>query len=353
MSDRLRLPPGQQLAAAGKWPFVGERQAAARDEPWSVTVAGLVERPRTWSLGELRSLPRTERTIDIHCVTRWSKFDVRFGGVLLEDLLGDVGAGPTARFVSFVARSEREHSTSLALEEALSLGTTIALDADGEPLAPEHGGPVRVVTPGRYFYKSLKWLERIDLLAEDRLGYWEAEAGYHNGADPWREQRFLSSTLSRQEMREVLASRNFAGRDLRSLDAAGHRLDGLEASRALLRNADFSRASLTTANFRGANLSGAHFGQADLRGAVFADADVEGADFSGAELRGTDFRGASLIGATFFAAGFAGGFAGAEDENEPPTVARIDGTTRFDASSLDDLMPEQAKFVRLALGARQ
>jgi hypothetical protein len=248
---------------------------------------------------------------------------------------------PQARIVSFVARSPREHSTSLRLEEALSLGTLIVLESDGQPLSAEHGGPVRTVTPGKYFYKSLKWLKRIDVLAEDRLGYWEAEAGYHNGADPWREQRFLAASLSRQEMREVLARRNFAGRDLRSLDAAGHDLDGLDAAAAVLRNADFSRANLTNANFRGANLSGAHFVRADLRGAYFCDADVEGTDFAGADLRGADFRGASLIGATFITE--------PKVHGEPATMARIDARTRFDAASLDDLMPEQSECVRRAM----
>ncbi len=338
MTDRPRLPPGQQIAAPGKWPIVGERQAAPSDEPWSVAVAGLVERPRCWSLEELRMLPWTEQTIDIHCVTRWSKFDVRFGGVLLADLLAGAAVRSTAGFASFVARSTRKHSTSLALAEALSAGAMIALEADGEPLPRQHGGPVRLVTPGRYFYKSLKWLERIELLAEDRLGYWEAEAGYHNAADPWREQRFLASTLSRQEMRDVLARRDFAGRDLRSLDATGHQLHGLDANGSLLRNADFSRASLCNANFRRANLSGAHFVRADLRDASFCDADAEGADFAAADLRGADFRGASLVGATFVSP--------SPEPGASPAAARIDATTHFDARSLDDLTPEQAAFVR-------
>lgn len=342
MNERPRLPPGQQLAAAGKWPLVGERVAAVVDGPWTVGVAGFVDSPRVWSLEQLRTLPWTERAIDIHCVTRWSKFDVRFGGVLLADLFAEARLRPDARFVSFVAQSTREHSTSLAIDEALALDTLVALEADGRPIAPEHGGPVRVVTPGKYFYKSLKWLRQIDVLAEDRLGYWEAEAGYHNSADPWREQRFLAATLTRHEMREVLASRNFAGRDLRSIDAAGHELERLNAESALLRNADFSRAKLLQANFRGANLSNAHFERADLRDANFREADVEGADFVGADLRGADFRGASLIGATFVAL--------PRDDGIAPLEAELDRSTQFDPRSLDDLMPEQAEFVRRMIG---
>jgi hypothetical protein len=330
------------MAAAGKWPLVGERVAAAVDGAWTVEVAGLVDTPQIWSLEQLRTLPWIERSIDIHCVTRWSKFDVRFGGVLLSDLLAESLLRPDARFVSFVAHSIRGHSTSLAIDEAVALEALVALEADGQPIAPEHGGPVRVVTPGKYFYKSLKWLRQIDVLAEDRLGYWEAEAGYHNGADPWREQRFLAATLSRHEMREVLASRNFAGRDLRSIDAAGHELERLDAEAALLRNADFVRAKLAQASFQSANLSNAHFERADLRDANFRNADVEGADFVGADLRGADFRGASLIGATFIAT--------TRNEGTVPLEAVMDRTTQFDARSLDDLMPEQADFVRRMIG---
>jgi DMSO/TMAO reductase YedYZ molybdopterin-dependent catalytic subunit len=345
MSERPRLPPGQQIAAAGKWPLVGERVAAPAEGPWTIHVDGLVDAPRTWTLEQLRTLPWIERAIDIHCVTRWSKFDVRFGGVLFADLLAESRLRPDARFVSFVAHSVRGHSTSLALDEAIALETMVALEADGQAIAPEHGGPVRVVTPGKYFYKSLKWLRRIEVLAEDRLGYWEAEAGYHNGADPWREQRFLAATLSRHEMREVLASRTFAGRDLRSIDAAGHDLERLNAQSALLRNADFSRAKLWQASFQSANLSNAHFERADLRDANLRNADVEGADFVGADLRGADFRGASLIGATFLAA--------SAESGAPPLQAVIDRTTQFDPRSLDDLMPEQAEFVRRMIGSQR
>jgi DMSO/TMAO reductase YedYZ molybdopterin-dependent catalytic subunit len=339
MTTREELPPGQQLAAAGKWPLVGERIPAADDGPWNVTIAGLVDAPRTWSLAELRSFGFVELVVDIHCVTRWSKFDMRFAGVMLADLLAAARPSREARFLSFVAHSPRAHSTSLPLADAIKLETMIALEANGEPIPREHGGPVRLVTPGRYFYKSLKWLRRIDVLAEDRLGYWEAEAGYHNNADPWREERFLAASLSRQEMREILSTRNFAGRDLRSLDAAGHSLEGLDARGALLRNADFSRAKLSGANFSGTNLSNAHFASADLRGALFHDADVEGADFAGADLRGADFRGGSLVGTTFML----------RQNDDTMLAARMDSSTQFDAPRLEDLVPEQSAFVRTSV----
>ena len=328
--DRPPLPPGQQLVAPGKFPFVGEKSPADRDDPWLVSITGCVERQQTWSLAQLRDLPQVERTIDIHCVTRWTKLGARFRGVRLADLLQQVRPTDSAKFVSLVARSPRAHSTSLALDTALELDTLLALDYDGQPLSTDHGGPVRVVVPQRYFYKSLKWLERIELLAVDRLGYWEATAGYHNEADPWREQRFLSATLTRQQMQQVLASRDFSGHDLLGLDARGHDLRGLNARGAILRNAWFDDARLNDACFADANLSGAHLRRADLRGVDFREADLEGTDFVGADLRGADFRGASLIAATFI---------------DGAIQATIDATTRFDTKLDEQLMPEQLAFV--------
>src|SRR5690606_16836039 len=128
---------------------------------------------------------------------RWSKLDVPFRGVPLAVLLKICPPLPVAKYVSFAARSERRHSPSVLLEDALELDTLVALACEGRPLEKLHGGPVRVVVPGRYFYKSLKWLERIELLETDRLGYWEQTAGYHNTADPWQEQRYMAPQLDR------------------------------------------------------------------------------------------------------------------------------------------------------------
>jgi uncharacterized protein YjbI with pentapeptide repeats len=199
------------------------------------------------------------------------------------------------------------------------------------------------VVPGRYFYKSLKWVCRIELLTEDRLGYWESHAGYHNGADPWNEERFLAADLDLQTVRQLVTSRNFEGRDLRGIAAAGLDLQGLQATGAKLRDAHFEGADLRQANFNGANLSGAHLQRADLRGASFGPdssgvpADLEGADFRGADLRGAVFRGASLFGVTLGPA-----------ENGQPT--RIDETTIIDAASRATLeaTPEQLEYLRNA-----
>lgn len=339
----LPLPPGQQLAAPGRWPQVGERTPRDDASPWTVSIAGLVANPLGFSLAELHALPQVERSIDLHCVTRWSKLGVRFTGVLLVDLIALAGPRDSARFVSFVARSSRAHSTSLVLADAIELGALVALSCDGAPLPPEHGGPVRVVVPGRYFYKSIKWLERIELLADDRLGYWEAETGYHNLADPWREERFIAAGISRHELQKLLASRDWSGREVLGVEARGLDLTGVVARGALLRNAHFEGARLASAVFDKANLSNAHFAGADLHGASFRDADAEGSDFSGADLRGADFRGASLLGVSFVDLTVA-------VADNPKSSTRIDGTTQFDAASLAELAPPQAEFVQIALG---
>lgn len=338
MSETAKgLPPNQQLAAKGKWPVVGERAPRRSDEAWRVSVGGLVAAPKVWTLDEIEAMPRVEQAINIHCVTRWSKPGARFSGVPLALLLGECRPSPEARFLSFVARSERGHSTSLPLAEAVSAGALVALRHEGAPLEEIHGGPVRVVVPGRYFYKSVKWLERIDVLAEDRLGYWEREAGYHNEADPWREQRYIAPNLDRRTLGDALARRDFRGRDFRGLDATGLDLAGLDARGALLRDATFGGVNLAGARFDAANLSNAHLEGADLRGASFVGADVEGANFRGADLRGADFTRASMIAATFV------------DERDASVFALIDAATRIDESAVEMLTPAQQRFVRRAL----
>ncbi len=351
-----QLPPRQHLVAAGKWPLVGERapnawgHAHQAATSWQLSVGGLVRHPRTWSLAELQrqaaapqelsgpqsspdSLPGVERQVDIHCVTRWSKLNVRFRGVLLSDLLKLVQPLDSARFVSFVAASARDHSTSLPLADCRELAVLLAWEVEGEPIPLEHGGPLRVITPGRYFYKSLKWLRHVELLADDRLGFWEAEAGYHNRADPWQEERYLAPTVDKREAERLLAARNFSERDLRSLQAECRALAGLYARQALLRDANFRQADLRQAVFDGANLSNAHFEQADLRGASFRGADLEGANLEGADLRGADLQLASLFGATFV------------DPAAPAAAAQLDQTTQLSATALEQLLPAQAAYV--------
>ncbi|QDU87553.1 Serine/threonine-protein kinase B [Pirellulimonas nuda] len=330
-----QLPPNQQLVAAGKWPVVGERAPRADEAPWAIAIEGLVDRPARHALETLCGRPLVERTVDIHCVTRWSKLGANFGGLRLFELLDEAGVQSAARYVSFVSRSARGHSTSLQLDECRALDPLIVFEHEGRPLEVEHGGPVRVVVEGKYFYKSVKWLETVRLLADDRLGYWEAESGYHNGADPWREERYMAPSLSKREAERLIASRDFSHRDLRSIDAADRDLTGLRAVGALLRDANFRRCLLTGADLQGANFSNAHLEDCQARDASFRNADLEGANLNGADLKGADLRGASLLGATF----------SDEDGIETGRGARIDGSTRMDAAAIEQLAPPQRLYV--------
>lgn len=267
-----------------------------------------------------------------------------FGGVRLNALLDAAEPSAAARFARIVARSTRAHASSLPLSDLKDLDPLVALTVDGEPLPPEHGGPVRLVVPGRYFYKSVKWLERVELLAEDRLGFWEAESGYHNVADPWKEQRYVVRDLPAHKIRALLQSRSFDGKDLLSLACDDMDLTGLTARRALLRNASFRRCRLANADFTGANLSNACFDRADLRGARLRDGDAEGSSFRGADLRGADLTGTSLFGVSFAAEPH-------EDPGDSP-AAIVDATTRLNDDQLSALTEPQARFLKDALGQR-
>lgn len=303
----------------------------------TLTVEGFVKSPCTWSLEELNTWPLENFRDDLHCVTRWSKFDVAFRGIRLANLLDQVGVLPEARFISFVSRSPRSHSSSLSLPVALEQGAFLALELEGQPLGLDHGGPLRVFIPGRYLYKSVKWLSRIELLAEDKLGFWEAMAGYHNGADPWREERYMAPQLSRLQVRAALLSRDFSDQELRSLDASGRSLPGLRACRSLLRDGRFQDCNLQQADFSAANLTNAHFERADLTGADFTDAGLEGANFCGANLTAANLEGASVFGATFCGESADGSF---------EQGAVIDNTTRFSEEALEQLTPIQLAYVR-------
>ncbi|QEG24262.1 molybdopterin-dependent oxidoreductase [Mariniblastus fucicola] len=331
MTELTKIPPGQQVVASNKWPVIGEREPANSEKTsWTLSLGGLVESPATFSTSQLLSMPQTSLVVDIHCVTRWSKLDVPFSGVLLKDLLRLVEPKPNAKFVSFVSRSARKHSTSLPLDVAIAHDCLIALAAEGQPIESGHGGPIRNIVPRKYFYKSVKWLEEIEFLEEDRLGYWEADAGYHNLADPWKEQRYMAATIDRRTAATLIDSKDFSNRDLRSIDASNRNLDGLNAVGAKLRDAAFDNCSLAKADFSDANLSNASFVGANLSGAKFSGTDVEGADFSGADLTDVDLSGSSLIGASFFSG--------------ERTHAKLSATT-FSQHQLDSLNPGQREFV--------
>ena len=184
--DPKRLPPGQYLTE--KWPVLHAGTVPQTDlSTWDFKVFGEVEEPTTLTYDELKALPQTEITVDIHCVTRWSRFDTSFKGVHWRELAKLAEPKPSARFV--VAHAEQGFTSNVPfslLEEDESL---VAFEADGAPLTPEHGWPLRLVVPQRYFWKSAKWLRGLELLSADEPGFWE-RYGYHNDADFWKEERY-------------------------------------------------------------------------------------------------------------------------------------------------------------------
>jgi DMSO/TMAO reductase YedYZ molybdopterin-dependent catalytic subunit len=184
--DPARLPPGQYLTE--KWPVLHAGTVPQTDlTTWDLRIFGEVENPVTLSWEEFTALPTREITTDIHCVTRWSRFDTSFKGVHWSELEKLVQPKPTARFV--VAHAEQDFTANVPLSPLEDDEALLAYEADGEPLAPEHGWPLRLVIPKRYFWKSAKWLRGIELLDHDEPGFWE-RLGYHNDADYRKEERY-------------------------------------------------------------------------------------------------------------------------------------------------------------------
>jgi DMSO/TMAO reductase YedYZ molybdopterin-dependent catalytic subunit len=184
--DPARLPPGQYLTE--KWPVLHAGSVPETDlATWDFHVFGEVERELTLSWDALRKLPATAITTDIHCVTRWSRFDTSFRGLHWRDLAPLVEPKPTARFV--VAHAEQGFTSNLPLEALQADDALIAYEADGGPLTADHGWPLRLVVPSRYFWKSAKWLRGLELRSTDQPGFWE-RYGYHNEADYRKEQRY-------------------------------------------------------------------------------------------------------------------------------------------------------------------
>jgi DMSO/TMAO reductase YedYZ molybdopterin-dependent catalytic subunit len=184
--DPARLPPGQYLTE--KWPVLHAGDVPAVDvTTWRLRIFGLVEEEISLDYEQLRALPATKVTTDIHCVTRWSRFDAGFRGVHWRELAALCKPLPAARFV--VAHAEQGFTANLPLAALDEENAMVCYEADGEPLAAEHGGPVRLLVPSRYFWKSAKWLTGLELVAADEPGFWE-RYGYHNDADPWQEERY-------------------------------------------------------------------------------------------------------------------------------------------------------------------
>lgn len=181
-----RIPAGQKLVTNFPILDLGIRPDVSTAN-WTLRVYGLVENELNLDWAAFRKLPQIKDTSDFHCVTRWSMLDVEWEGVKAQDLLMLAVPLETAHFVTL--HSYDGYTTNISLEALLDDDVMIAHSALGKPLEHEHGGPVRLVVPKRYAWKSAKWLKAIELHAEDRLGFWE-ERGYHNIADPWKEERF-------------------------------------------------------------------------------------------------------------------------------------------------------------------
>ena len=191
-----RLPPGQSLT--NKFPVLHYGPVPPFDPAtWDFRIWGEVEQERRWSWEEFMALPRTKLHMDIHCVTRWSKFDTDWEGVSLKGLVeaGLIALKPSARFV--LQHCEYGFTVNIPLQVALADNFLLATHFNGQPISPDHGYPLRGVVgsiPSRsdlsspYFWKGGKWLRGLELLTQDRLGFWE-QAGYHNEADVWKEQR--------------------------------------------------------------------------------------------------------------------------------------------------------------------
>jgi DMSO/TMAO reductase YedYZ molybdopterin-dependent catalytic subunit len=183
-ADPSRLPPGQYETRDFPVLSTGPTPHAPLDR-WSFSISGVGPEARTWTWEEFQALPSETVTVDIHCVTKWSKFDTTWTGVPVDSLLG--GLEPQGRFV--LAWCDGGYTTNLPLADVSGGKAWVAYEYGGEPLAPEHGGPARLLVPHLYFWKSAKWVRGLKIMDHDEQGFWE-RYGYHNYGDPWKEQRY-------------------------------------------------------------------------------------------------------------------------------------------------------------------
>ena len=186
MRDAGRLPPGQSLTL--KWPLL-HLGDPPRFNPatWDFHITGLVENPLRLKWSEFSALPMKEVVVDMHCVTRWSRFDVHWGGIPFAEILKLAKPNPEAQYVMFHA--DYDYSANVPLADLMRPTTIFALKHNGEPLPLDHGYPVRLIVPHLYAWKSVKWVRGIEYMAHDAPGFWE-ENGYNMYGDPFREQRF-------------------------------------------------------------------------------------------------------------------------------------------------------------------
>jgi DMSO/TMAO reductase YedYZ molybdopterin-dependent catalytic subunit len=186
-----RLPPGQVLTE--RFPILHEGEVPAYDlGNWSLSLEGLGPQVLSLSYDDLLRLPQTRVQCDIHCVTRWSKFDTHWYGVHLRDVLATLQVEPSGRFV--MAHADHDYQTNISLQDLLHADSLLALGYNEQPLTPQHGWPLRLLVAGRYFWKSAKWLRRLEFTDVETPGFWERN-GFHLHADPFSEQRFSGEAL--------------------------------------------------------------------------------------------------------------------------------------------------------------
>ena len=184
--QKKRIPPGQYFTE--KWPVLHYGSVPSTDlATWNFRVWGEVENPFSFTWDEFKAMPRKPVHTDIHCVTRWSRLDADFEGVPIQHLLERAGLKDSAKFV--LAHCEQGYTANLPLDVLDDDDVLLCDIADGAPLTPDHGYPLRLLVPKRYFWKSAKWIRGLQFLAADQLGFWE-RYGYNNNADPWKEERF-------------------------------------------------------------------------------------------------------------------------------------------------------------------
>ena len=182
-----RLPPGQ-YDAGRSWPVLtAEPRPDLEAADWTIAIDGLVERPRLWTWVEITSLQPTTFTADIHCVTAWSRLGLSFTGLPVAVLLDEAGVAAGATHI--LAVSHTGYTSNLPLADVAEQRAWIVWEAYGQPLSVDHGGPVRLLVPHLYLWKSAKWIAGLRLLDHDQPGFWERN-GYHHRGDPWKEQRY-------------------------------------------------------------------------------------------------------------------------------------------------------------------
>lgn len=203
-----RVPPGQTLTA--KWPVLTYGLTPRFDpRTWTFRCFGLVEEEVVWSWPEFLKLPRVTLTSDVHCVTRWSKLDNHWEGVSIREIMRRVRVRPEARFV--LEHADPDYTTNIALEDLVQDDVLLALTHNGTELEPDHGGPVRLVVPKLYFWKSAKWIRAFEFLEVNPPGFWE-QNGYHMHGDPWREERYSDQETNAMQKMRAEATRRLRDR---------------------------------------------------------------------------------------------------------------------------------------------